>query len=218
MLTDVMYNGSHTEIITALKEKIDTAPQPLAWENADENWKNLFEMSINRLRYDIRMYDWMSERETQQKACFRVSYYGGHIIFAIPRKWYDKIAIDTERAQIAYSLCRDYGFSFDDINQEIMYKTYKDCFGNSFGISQERTGCTVKIIFDLEHKLRFQIKCKTKKYAGELLESFENSTYADDDEYVILLPDAEHSSYNNSYKSIVSVVEQVFEKIPELEE
>ena len=99
-----------------------------------------------------------------------------------------------------------------------MYKTYKDCFGNSFGISQERTGCTVKIIFDLEHKLRFQIKCKTKKYAGELLESFENSTYADDDEYVILLPDAEHSSYNNSYKSIVSVVEQVFEKIPELEE
>ena len=218
MLTDVMYNGSHTEIIAALKEKIDTAPEPLAWENADEYWKNLFEMSINRLRYDVRMYDWMSEREKQQRACFRISFYGGHIIFAIPRKWYDKIALDTERAKIAYSLCRDYGFSFYDINQETMYKTYKDCFGNSFWIFQKRTCCTVWIGFDLEHKLRFQIECKTKKYARELLESFEDSTYVDDNEYVIQLPDAEHSSYNNSYKSIVSVVEQVFEKIPELEE
>ena len=51
-----------------------------------------------------------------------------------------------------------------------------------------------------------------------MLESFEDSTYVDDDEYVIQLPDAEHSSYNNSYKSIVPIVEQVFEKIPELEE
>ena len=64
-----------------------------------------------------------------------------------------------------------------------------------------------------------QIECNTKRYAKELLEIFEDSIYAEDgNEYLIQLPDVEHSSYKNSYKNIISVVELVFEEIPELEE
>ncbi|MCD8471358.1 MAG: hypothetical protein LRY33_01720, partial [Parabacteroides chartae] len=72
--------------------------------------------------------------------------------------------------------------------------------------------------FDLYHEVKLQIVCKTKKYAKELLGAFENSTYIDNDEYRIQLPNAEHSSYKNSYNSICAIVEQIFEEIPELEE
>lgn len=215
MLTNVLYNESQADIITALKEQIDAAPKPIASEIIDEY---LFNMAMKRLRYDIKMYDWISEKENQQKACFRVFMFEGHIFFAIPRKWYDKIALDSERSRMAYELCEKYGFSFSDANQEVMYKEYKDCFGNAIWINQERTNCTIWIDFDLYHEVKLQIVCKTKKYAKELLGAFENSTYIDNDEYRIQLPNAEHSSYKNSYNSICAIVEQIFEEIPELEE
>lgn len=71
-----------------------------------------------------------SDEEERLKATFRVYWYAGHIMFAVPRKQYAKIALDTERARMAHNLCDCYDFVFDDENQELMYKDYKDCFGN----------------------------------------------------------------------------------------
>lgn len=47
-------------------------------------------MAINRLRTDIKMYDWISIKEEEEKATFRVYWYAGHIMFAVPRKQYAK--------------------------------------------------------------------------------------------------------------------------------
>ena len=218
MLTEVLYNKSHIEIISALKEQIETAFQPSLSENTDEYWANSFDMAITRLRNDIKMYDWIAEREKAQKACFRVYFFDGHIIFAIPRKWYDKIALDSERAMMAYKLYESYGFSFNDENQKAMYENYRDCFGNAIWIYQQRTNCKIWIGFDLYHELKIQIECRTKKYARELLGIFEPSVYCDNDEYQIQLPNGEHGSFKHSYKNICERIEYIFELIPELEE
>lgn len=102
MLTDVMCKKSHPDIMKVLKEKISTAPLPPV-SKTDEKY---LAMAINRLRNDVKMYDWASEREKEQGASFRVYFNEGHILFAIPRKWYDRIALDTGRAKIAHSLCK----------------------------------------------------------------------------------------------------------------
>lgn len=82
-------------------------------------------------------------------------------------------------------------------------------------MSCKRSNCTVKIGFDLYHKVIFRIECATKKKAGELLEKLEGSKYADGEVRTIQLPDKEHSSYDESYGVIDAVVNRIFDVIPE---
>lgn len=216
MLTDVLSKKSVTNVTSALQSYIDNAENPQAWQNAGKNDITAFNMATNRLRYDVKMYDWISNEEDFRKASFRIYLYEGHIMFAIPRKQYAKIALDTERGHMAHDLCNNYGFEFYDENQKEMYKDYNDCFGNCVWVCQDRENSKIWIGFDLNHKLRVQIECKTKKYAKELLNTFEGSGYIDDDENWIQLPDLYHGSKKDTYRKLCKVVESVFEVIPEI--
>lgn len=215
MLTKILYSKNVDDIKSALKNEISNAEEPIAWQNADENGTAAFKMAIKRLRNDIKMYDWISQEELNQKACFRIYWYEGHIMFAVPRKQYAKIALDTERAEMAKELCISYGFSFNDNNQEIMYNTYKDCFGNIIWLKQIRKNCTLWIGFDQHHVVDFQIECKTKKYANELLSQFEGSNYIDADKNWVKLPTCLHYSKAKSFRKICKVIENIFNIIPE---
>ena len=157
---------------------------------------------------------WLAQEGLNNKACLRVYWYEGHIMFAVPRKQYAKIALDTDRGKMAYDLCRDYGFEFDDQNQKSMYNIYEDCFGNDVWVRKDRKNCRVWIGFDQRHKLKIQIECKSKDYAKELLEIFEDSSYIDDDENWIQLPDLYHSTKVRSYSQLCQVIHNIFEVIP----
>ena len=101
-------------------------------------------------------------------------------------------------------------------NQLQMYKKYGDSFGNEIWLKQDRQNCILWIGFCQYHELRIQIECKTKKYAKELLEVFEGSTYIDDDERWIKIPYQKHFKYQKTYRDLAKVLENIFEKIPEL--
>ena len=105
MLHKVLYKNSIDEITDALQNYIDNAPEAEPWQNANDNDKLAYKMAIKRLRTDVNMYDWISDEEERLKATFRVYWYAGHIMFAVPRKQYAKIALDTERARMAHNLC-----------------------------------------------------------------------------------------------------------------
>ena len=215
MFCEVAYNKTIPDVTTALNEFINKAEEPQAWQNADENDVRAFNMAIKRLRNDVKMYDWISLEEQDKKSCFRVYWYEGHIMFAIPKKQYAKIALDTERAKMAFELCRDYGFEFFDLNQRNMYELYRDCFGNDLWVKQARTNCVVWVGFLQHHRLIIQIESKTKKYAKELLSQFEGSDYVDGDEVCIELPEMRHDSKNRTYKNLCEAIEKVLEMIPE---
>jgi len=218
MLVDVLSRSGKKTISAALKGYIDNAEEPVAWQNANNDGIAAMNMAVKRLRTDVKMYDWISAEEAKRKLCFRIYWYEGHIMFAIPRKQYAKIALDTERARMAYELCKKYGFNFYDEYQEVMYKQYNDCLGNDVWVYQVRKGCEICVGFDQYHKLKFYINTKTKKYAKELLEEFKDSEYIDNDEKRIQLPELEHSSLKRSYAKICNVIEKIFEVIPEIEE
>lgn len=215
MLTDVLSRNTVDDVKAALQSYIDNADGPQPWQGANEHDIAAFRMATDRLRHDIKMYDWIASEELSQKACFRVYLYVGHIMFAVPRRQYAKIALDTDRGCMAHDLCENYGFTFYDENQKKMYDKYKDCFGNDVWVKQDREKCCVWIGFDQNHKLKIQIECNTKKYAKELLNIFGNSSYIDEDEKWVQLPDLYHGSKKNTYKKLCKVVESVFEVIPE---
>lgn len=96
-----------------------------------------------------------------------------------------------------------------------MFKQYKDCFGNEIWLKQERQKCSIWVGFCQHHEIWIQIECQTKKYAKELLEVLEDSSYVGDNERLIQIPSLEHFKYLKTYNALAKVLEQLFEVIPE---
>ena len=216
MLADAVRHDSAQEVKATLKRYIDEAEEPTVWQNADQESIEAFEMATYRLRHDTRIYDWIAQQEPKEKGTFRVYWYKGHIMFAIPRKQFAKVALDTERGSMAKELCNAYGFRFDDRNQEAMYDEYGDCFGNEVWVWQERSECTVWVRFEQHRIARIAIECNTKRLAKELLDSFDGSWLYDEDEKWISLPELRHTSKEKSFKDICNAIEKVFETISPL--
>jgi hypothetical protein len=171
-------------------------------------------MAVNRIRHDIQLYDWVANEEASGKVVLRVYWYEGHIMFAVPRKQFAKVALDTERAKIANTIANNYGLEYNDPNQLKMYNQYGDSFGNDIWLKQEREQCTIWIGFCQYHELRIQFECKTKKYAKELFKLLEDSSYIDGDERWIQIPSLEHFKKNKTVKALSRKLEKILDVIP----
>lgn len=217
MLYDSLLEPDEDAVKASLLTYIVNADPFEPWNGAQPEDEEHCKMAINRIRNDVKLYEWIASEESQRKNVFRVYWYEGHIMFAVPRKQFAKVALDTERAKTAYKVAETYGFEYHDANQLSMYKEYGDCFGNEIWIKQKRQKCTVWVGFCLYHELRVEIESETKKYAAELLQEFEGSKYITDDNRWVMLPALKHFTHQKTYNSVKKVIEEVFEIIPEIE-
>ncbi|PJE98613.1 DUF262 domain-containing protein, partial [Prevotella intermedia] len=147
MLADVLEGDNVAAVKEGLAEYIDNAEEFTPWPSASNMEVKYCSMAVNRIRHDIQLYDWIAAEEASGKTAFRVCWYEGHIMLAAPRKWYSKVALDTERAKIANAIANNYGFEYYDSNQLNMYKQYSDSFGNDIWLKQNRGYCTLWIGF-----------------------------------------------------------------------
>ena len=200
-----------------LKDVIDNAEPFVPWVGANEIETAYCQMAAERIRQDFRLYDWIADEEAQRKNVFRIYWYEGHIMFAVPRKQFAKVALDTERAKIAFNIANSYGFHYDDPSQLDMYRKYGDSFGNEIWLWQDRQQCKLWIGFCQYHTLRVRIECHQKQYAAELMESLEGSKYARDDERLIEIPVLNHFRADETYSVLSKKIEELFEIIPEIE-
>ena len=215
MLSDVLESDNDTEVKEGLAVYIEDAGEFTPWYGANEIDKEYCDMAVDRIRHDIKLYDWLSAEEAHGKSVLRVYWYEGHIMFAVPRKQFAKVALDTERAKIANTIALNYGFEYHDANQLNMYQQYGDCFGNDIWLKQEREQCTLWIGFCQYHKIKIQFECKTKKYAKELFDLLEGCSYIDDDERWVQIPSLEHFKKNKTVKVLSGELEEIFEVVPE---
>ena len=213
MLFDVLSQENKNAVKNILASYIDGAKGFIPWFGATYTDKEYCDMAVERLRKDVKLYDWIANEEIQRKSVFRIYFYEGHIMIAIPRKQFAKVALDTERAEIAYDIAQNYGFVYNDENQLGMYQEYGDSFGNEIWITQERQKCILWVGFCQHHELRIQLECKTKKYAKELLETIKGSSYIDDNEYWLQITSLEHFKKETSYNSLSKKLEELFEVI-----
>ena len=216
MLSDVLEGENDAEVKERLSEYIKNAGEFTPWSWATEIEEECCDMAVNRLRNDIKLYDWVAAEESSGKSVLRVYWYEGHIMFAVPRKQYAKVALDTERAKIASSIASKYDFEYYDSNQLDMYKQYGDSFGNEIWLKQERNQCTLWVGFCKHHELRIQFECKTKKYARELFELLEGCSYIfDDDNLWLQIPSLHHFKTIKTIKALSAKLEEIFEVISE---
>lgn len=216
MLSDVLSQDNEDAVKNILTSYIDNAKGFAPWLGATYTDKEYCDMAVERLRKDVKLYDWIANEEIQRKSVFRIYLYKGHIMFALPGKKYAKVALDTERAQIAYDIFQNYGFVYNDENQRGMYQIYSDSFGNDIWLKQERENCFLWVGFCQYHELCIRLECKTKKYAKELLETIKDSSYLNDDEYWLQITSLKHFKKETTYNSLSKKLEELFKVIPEL--
>ena len=215
MLSDVLEGDNDEEVKAGLADYIETAEDFTPWSGANEIEKEYCNMAVDRIRHDIKLYDWVSAEEARGKSVLRVYWYEGHIMFAVPRKQFAKVALDTERAKIANTIAMNYGFEYYDANQLNMYQQYGDCFGNDIWLKQKREQCTLWIGFCQYHEIKIQFECKTKKYAKELFDLLEGCSYIDDDERWVQIPSLKHFKKNKTVKDLSKELEDIFDVVPE---
>lgn len=214
MLSDVLSQENKDAVMNILASYIDGAKVFIPWSGATYTDKEYCDMAVKRLRKDVKLYDWIVNEEIQRKSVFRIYFYEGHIMIAIPRKQFAKVALDTERAQIAYDIAQNYGFVYNDENQLGMYQEYGDSFGNEIWITKERQKCILWVGFCQHHELCIQFECKTKKYAKELLETIKGSSCINDNECWLQITSLKHFKKEATYNSLSKKLEELFKVIP----
>ena len=215
MLADVLEGDNVENVKKRLSGYIDNAEDFTPWPGASVVEIEYCNMAVNRIRHDIKLYDWVAAEEARGKAVLRVYWYEGHIMFAVPRKQYAKVALDTERAKMANTIANNYGFDYHDQNQLDMYKQYGDSFGNDIWLKQNRGYCTLWIGFCQYHELRIQFECKTKKYAKELFGLLKDCSFIDGDERWVQIPSLVHFKKKKTVKDLSATIEDIFEVVTE---
>lgn len=216
MLSESLSHSNSDEVKEMLQSYIDNAGKFISWSGANEIDQARCERSFKRLCQDIKLYDWIASEETRIKATFRVYWYEGHIMFAVPRKMYAKVALDTERAKVAYTIAKTYGLNFDDQNQLNMYNSFGDCFGNEIWLYQERSLGKLWVGFCQYHQLSVRLECKTRNDAENVIPKIEGSSIVSDNERLIQIAILEHDDYEHTEKELSDVIEEVFNIIPEV--
>lgn len=161
------------EIRAKLEEFISSAAPMSSWDGSEESNERMNRVG-DLLRNDIRVYDMIASRE-HGKECFRIYWFCDHILFAIPRKWYDKIVLDTNRDSFSVVLCENDGFSFQENNQRNEIDNYGHCFGNDIWLTRKNDELTYWVGFCLNHELKIQVECSDPNTASALLQKLPDS-------------------------------------------
>lgn len=104
--------------------------------SGNSSFNMLYERLIKN-QHSPAVFDWISKREKEKKACFRIQENRSYIV-AIPGKWHDQLVLDTERHLIIPEFINQ-GFHFSDPNQEKAFQSMGDSWGWRIGIEKDFT-------------------------------------------------------------------------------
>ena len=190
-------------VTSSLQQSIDTAPEPEVWQSATPKQKWGFEHAIELLRNNSRIYDWVAKKEEENRKVFRVYWYYGHIMLAQPRKQYNKIALDTERALIAHKIVQlDSDFSYEDENQKAMFQAVGDVYGNDIWLRKERLDYQLRIGLVGEHKTNIEIIAPSAEKALRLTAEFADAQTDDENPLTVFLPQLEHWNCEHDFEKL----------------
>ena len=115
------------------------------------------------------------------------------------------LLIEGERGEIhgTFVLCKPSQFNKDSL--QIVYIEHRN------GVVES----CIRLGFDQHHKLKIHIVCKTKMFAEKLVETLKNGSYIMEETTTVILPELYHSKMDETYPQISSILETLFDAIPE---
>ena len=175
------------DIKATLQRAIDKAAPVSAWNDASPVQLTRFNLAIENLRKNVPLYDYFLSKEWD-KHYFRIYWFQGHIMIAISSSTLDRIALDTNRAEIASILSMSHGFYFNDENQKIVIARYGVCFGKEIWLHRIIGKATFWVGFCTEHEVRLQIEFPSEDAAAACSNTIEGSSIIEGNERFLKLP------------------------------
>ena len=172
----------------------------------DPMWQRYVARSVERLRRDVGLYNWMARIENKRKC--RVYYSNGFINVATPNAYYDRIVIDCDRAEIVKSLIADFGVEFEDKFQNNFHETDNVL---CFRLNLTRDYSHGRLILHLgdDHNLYVSFRMLDKANLDKYKEVFgENITINHNDGNLINLDQCKYG-FMDSYEDIKCIVSRV---------
>ena len=219
LFADIASLGDVETVRERLQSYIDNAPAPdieNLWQRATDDDKSAFCMTVDHLRRDVRMYDWVFEQERINKQSFRVYWFEGQCMFAVKSKQYAKIPLDSERAQIAQRLVPELGFDYHDPDQRIMVQQYGHSYGNDLWLVRHLPGdVKLWVGFNLYRQIKVELEFQTIELAAENATLFVDSVPIQGNERFLLLPTPgmSHLVEDRVYDSLKSLLESVIQTL-----
>lgn len=213
MFADIALLEEGTNLIDYLNNVIDNAGEVSAWPNASPEQLSGFNLAIENLRHNIRLYDYFTSIDESQKSCFRIYWFEGHIMLAIYNSTNSRIALDTNRVDIVKRLNTVNGFQFHDNNQSIVIDNYGLCFGKEIWLSKEINNTIFWIGFCTDHTVRIQLQFSSEDEAREHLVDYPGSSQIVDSEHFLALPSLSEYPNLSIHEQLSSIIADVEEKL-----
>ena len=217
LFADVASLNEVDVVKSRLQSYIDTAPAPdlsSLWPKATDDDKAAFIMTVDHLRNDFRMYDWIFEQEKAKKASFRVYWFEGQLMFAVKSNQYAKIPLDSERAAIAEQLVTDIAFDYYDSNQRLMVSQYHHSYGNDLWLLRLLPNeVKLWVGFTLYRQIKVELEFTTIELAADRMALFAGSQPLKGNERFLLLPTPgmSHLYKDRVYEPLKTMLEGVIE-------
>lgn len=148
------FNHQVNKVMKSYLEDVVASASPNPNEPLD------FQLLFKRLVTDqntVALYDWISQREASSHKHFCVQNNRTYIIH-IPKTWYDRIVLSTERHLIIPQLLQKYPLNYENKNQlQMMQGPIKDTTGWDVRISMDVKG--------LSETYKLQLRFNEWKYA-----------------------------------------------------
>ena len=223
LFADIASLNEEKAVKERLQSYIDAAPAPdldNLWPKATDDDKAAFTMTVDHLRNDIRMYDWIFEQEKAKKASFRVYWFEGQFMFAVKSNQYAKIPLDSERAAIAEQLVADLDLDYYDSSQRVMVQQYQHCFGNDLWLKRPLPNdVTLWVCFSLYRHIKVQLEFTTTELAAAKAPLFVGCRHIPGNERFLELQTngMSHLSKNRVYDSLKAMLSGVVETMSIIE-
>lgn len=138
--------------LTALKDKADVVQcleqiisQPITAEYpAHPEWTPYLRNAVDTLLHSLPLYKWIEEeRSSNAKRIVRIDWAGdnttefGQILVAVPRAWYAKVNIDTNRQDVMKLLVEQHGFTFWSQDEADFMERFNNVFDTEVWLSRD---------------------------------------------------------------------------------
>lgn len=141
-------------------------------------WDLQIAIAHNALCTDVKLYNWMAT----QPSPVSVSYYKGHIAVAIPRVWYDRFLIDSERDSMAIVQMTNLFMNYvsDEHTTWSDYTEFNRFKGEEIVLQKQlKDGSSFRIAFQKDHVVRVYVECTSETECKSLKNALQIPTKAD---------------------------------------
>ncbi len=146
--------------------------------------KNL-QRAFDRLVHDVQLYNWINHVEDDHTGWhFRIYSFYDHYFVAVPKKWYARMMIDTDRQFIIPLLVNTFNMEYEDPSEAFVFDEYRDFFGNDVNIiGNGIQGHRVRASFRTTHQVVYSVQYVPSELPN-LQMRFPNSVTHDYDQWL----------------------------------